>query len=139
MSPENNSHKKALVVDDEPIICKVCKRTLILEGFEVDIAIDGLIAKKMLATNEYDLCLSDIRIPCMDGIELFGYIKQEKPGLLSKLIFMTGDVLSNNIDLFLKQANRPFLSKPFSPEEFRKIIIQISNSQHVPVLSGGRQ
>jgi DNA-binding NtrC family response regulator len=137
MTQENNNQKKVLVVEDEPIIGKVCQRTLTASGFKVDMAVNGLVAKKMVGEKSYDLCLSDIRTPEMNGIELFEYLEQEHPELACKMIFTTGDVLSNNIETFLKRVNRPFLAKPFSPDELRKVIGQVLNDKVEPVLPSG--
>jgi CheY-like chemotaxis protein len=117
------SHKKiALVVEDEPIISRVCRKTLMSEGYEVDIAMNGLIGKQMADAKSYDLCLSDIRTPGMNGIELYRYLEQAHPDLARKLIFTTGDVLSGNISEFLKEVKRPYLPKPFAPDELSAVV-----------------
>ena len=120
---QNNIHRKrVLVVEDEPVISRICQRTLASEGFEVDTAINGLEAKKMVNDKSYDFCLSDIRTPVMNGIELYRYLEQEHPELARRVIFTTGDVLSSNIDKFLEECKRPVLSKPFTPDQLRHMI-----------------
>jgi DNA-binding NtrC family response regulator len=126
MAQENVNGKKVLIVEDEPIIGRLCQKTLKASGYEVDIAINGLVAKKMVGEKSYDICISDIRTPEMDGIQLFEYLEREHRELISKMIFTSGDILSNNVEQFLKRAARPFLPKPFSPDELRKIITQIN-------------
>lgn len=122
MTQDNNNRKTALVVEDEPLISRVCQKTLMRDGFEVDIAVNGLIAKQMVNDKSYDLCLADIRTPAMNGIELYAYLEKEYPELASRVIFTTGDVLSGNIDTFLREVNRPFLPKPFTPNELRRVV-----------------
>jgi CheY-like chemotaxis protein len=114
--------KKVLVVEDEPAISRACQRVLMAEGFEVDIAMNGLIAMQMVNENTYDLCLSDIRTPGMNGIELYRYLEQGHPYLAKKVIFTTGDILNNNIEVFLQEVKRPYLAKPFMPEDLTKIV-----------------
>jgi len=114
-----------LVVEDEPLISRVCRKTLSSEGFEVDIAMNGLIAKDMVTKKDYDICLSDIRTPQMNGIEFYRYLEKEYPGMARKVIFTTGDVLSGNIDIFLQEVGSPFLPKPFLPDDLRKIVRKI--------------
>ena len=92
--------KIALIVEDEPLISGVCQRILKAEGFEVDIAMNGLIAMKMVTEKSYDLCLSDIRTPGMNCIELYWYLEKAYPDLANKVIFTTGDILSSNIPDF---------------------------------------
>ena len=114
--------KIALVVEDEPVISRVCRRTLMTEGYEVDIAMNGLIGKQMADTRSYDLCLSDIRTPGMNGIELYRYLEQSHPDLARKVIFTTGDILSGNIEEFLNEVKRPYLAKPFAPDELVRAV-----------------
>lgn len=117
MKHSKAGRKRILVVEDEPAICQVCLRTLIGEGFDVDVAANGLVAKDMLGKKEYDLCLVDIRTPVMNGKELYQYMKEEHPELANKVIFSTGDVLDSKLEPFLSEANRLYLPKPFTPDE----------------------
>jgi CheY-like chemotaxis protein len=122
MWQENPERKFALIIEDEPAIGRACQRILTAEGFEVDIAGDGLIAKEFISKKSYDLCLSDIRLPKMNGMELYRHIEQEYPGLTQKVIFTTGDLLSKDTRKFLKESERPFLLKPFTPEQLRSVV-----------------
>ena len=122
MTEDNTRHRRALVVEDEPVISRLCQRILIAEGFDVDTAMNGLIAKKMADDRSYDLCLSDIRTPDMNGIQLYEYLEQEHPELARRVIFTTGDVMSASIAQFLKETQRPFLPKPFTPDELKQAI-----------------
>ena len=60
--------KKILIVEDEPGICEICRRVLIREGFEVDCAVNGMVAQDMIEGKQYDFCLIDMRTPKMNGI-----------------------------------------------------------------------
>jgi CheY-like chemotaxis protein len=122
MWQENRERKFALIIEDEPAISRACRRVLATEGFEVDVAGDGLTAKEFISKKNYDLCLSDIRLPKMDGIELYRHIEQEYPGLAHKVIFTTGDLLSKDTGKFLKESERPFLLKPFTPEQLKSVV-----------------
>jgi CheY-like chemotaxis protein len=122
MQHSEAGRKTILVVEDEPAIAQVCQRTLTAEGFDVDIAANGVIAQDMLAKKGYDLCLVDIRTPVMNGRELYQHLKEECPELTSKVIFTTGDIMDSKLELFLKEAGRPYLPKPFTPKELRAIV-----------------
>ena len=122
MAQDNTHRRRALVVEDEPVISQLCQRILMAEGFDVDIAMNGLIAKKMVDDKSYDLCLSDIRTPAMDGIQLYWYLGKKHPELACRVIFTTGDVLSGYIAQFLEGTKRPFLPKPFTPDELKQVI-----------------
>jgi DNA-binding response OmpR family regulator len=114
--------KSVLVIEDEPCIALVCMRTLTMEGFQVDIAINGEIALEMWRKKDYDLCISDIRTPRMNGIELYRQLESECPESVYKFIFTTGDMLSGNVKTFLEETGRPCLPKPFAPENLRAIV-----------------
>jgi CheY-like chemotaxis protein len=114
--------KSVLVVEDEPGIAAVCMRILSREGFQVDIAVNGEAALEMWRRKNYDLCLSDIRTPRMNGIELYRQLEIECPEAVKTFIFTTGDTMSVNVKTFLEETGRPYLPKPFSPENLRAIV-----------------
>lgn len=114
--------KKFLVVEDEPAIGAVCRRVLSSEGFEVEIAVNGIVAQDMIGRKQHDLYLFDIRTPEMNGIELYQWLKEKHPQVANRVIFTTGDVTSGDTQGFLEKAGRPFLPKPFTPEELRDIV-----------------
>lgn len=122
-TPESNV-KRILVVEDEPAISDVCRRVLTSEGFEVDIAVNGKADQDMVEEKQYDLCLIDIRLPAMTGKELYQWLKEKHPKVVDGVIFTTGDVMGGDTQIFLEQASRPFLPKPFTPDELKAIVKQ---------------
>ena len=113
---------KILVVEDEPEIRQVCRRTLASQGYQVDFAPTGTAAEDMLREEDYDLILVDIRTPGKNGRQLYQHIKDSYSRLTDRVIFTTGDVVSNDTQGFLKQTSRPFLLKPFTPDELKDIV-----------------
>ena len=122
MKTSDASVKRILVVEDEPAISDVCRRALSGEGFEVDIAVNGEVAQDMLGKKHYGLCLIDIRTPVMNGRQLYQCIQEKHPKLVNGVIFTTGDVMHGDTQSFLEQAARPFLPKPFTPEELKTTV-----------------
>jgi len=120
----NDIRRRILIVEDEPAISQVCLRILTSEGFDVDTAVNGVVAQDMLSKKEYELCLVDIRTPVMNGKELYQHIKKKRPEFASKVIFTTGDILDSNLKSFLDEVSRPYLPKPFTPDELRAIVRQ---------------
>ena len=114
--------KRILVVEDEAGISQVCLRTLTSGGFEVYIAVNGVVAQNMLWGNDYALVIIDIRTPVMNGKEFYQYISEKHPKLAHRVIFTTGDVVDSNTARFLEQSGRPFLPKPFTPNELKIIV-----------------
>jgi CheY-like chemotaxis protein len=113
----NSNNKRALVIEDEPVIARVCRKTLVAEGFNVDIAVNGLIACDMADKNTYDLYVSDIRTPEMNGMEFFHHLRKANPKLKNRVIFTTGDILSAEVKEFLQEFGVAFLPKPFTPDQ----------------------
>ena len=122
MKTPDSSAKRILVVEDEPAISDVCRRVLVGEGFEVDIAVNGRVAQDMIKEKQYDLCLIDIRTPAMNGKELYQWLKEKYPQQVDRVIFTTGDVMGGDTLTFIEQAGRPYLPKPFTPDELKAII-----------------
>ena len=114
--------RRVLVVEDEPVISRVCSQALRGEGFEVDIAANGNIAEGMLEKKEYDIILIDIRTPVMNGKQLYHSINDKHPDLTDRVIFTTGDLLGEDTKSFLEQSGRLFLPKPFTPDELKTIV-----------------
>ena len=109
--------KRILVIEDEPVLGLLCKRVLRGSGYDVDVVDNGLDAKKLTEEQEYALCVSDIRLPGMTGIELYGHWKETNNPITEKLIFITGDTMNNYVRDFLKEVKRPCVMKPFEPED----------------------
>lgn len=122
MKDPGASAGKVLVVEDEPSISQVCLRALVEEGFEVDIAENGAQAQEKLKAKDYDICLIDIMTPVMDGKQLFRWITEKHPDLVTRVIFTTGDSINPDTRIFLDRADRPFLPKPFTLDELRTVV-----------------
>jgi CheY-like chemotaxis protein len=83
---------------------------------------NGEAALEKLAVGEYDLILSDIRMPDLDGPALYREVGRRHPGLLRRFIFLTGDIMSPETSQFLSQTSLPCLSKPFTMEMVRQVV-----------------
>ena len=116
--------KRILVVEDEAAICELCQRVLSGEGFEVGIAANGKVAQDMIEDKKYDLFLVDIRTPEMDGRELYQWMQEKHLQLASRVIFTSGSVIGKDTMVFIDQTGRPFLPKPFMPDELKTIVTE---------------
>ena len=106
-------------------ICRVCARILGARNYTVDMAPNGLQAAKMIENSEYDLCLSDVRLPEMSGMEFYRILRATHPLLADKTIFMTGDCISTDIKAFLEETGTKCILKPFTPDELSTAINEI--------------
>ncbi|NJN47802.1 MAG: response regulator [Candidatus Competibacteraceae bacterium] len=111
-----------LIVDDVVEIAQMLSEILSEAGYHIEIAEDGLAALKKLDKRCFDLIVSDLGMPQLDGPGLYTKLQERNPRLLERLIFVTGDTLSQTIREFLVEANRPVIEKPFVPEEIRRVI-----------------
>jgi len=100
----------------------MCQRILTREGFEVDIAVNGRLAQDMIEERQYHICLIDIRTPTMNGTELYQWLQKKYPRVANQVVFTTGSVLDEKTMTFIEQSGRPFLPKPFTPEELIAIV-----------------
>ncbi len=110
--------KKILVIDDERTVRTVLKHMLEQESFEVMTAVNGYEGIELHATNSFDIIITDLFMPEMDGIETIVNLKKEYPK--AKIIAMTGVIGRFHRD-FLKSAHllgaNKTLIKPFSKEK----------------------
>ena len=100
----------------------MCQRVLTREGFEVEIAVNGKVAQDMIKDRQYDICLIDVRTPTMNGTELYHWLQKKYPQLANQVIFTTGSVLDEKTMAFIEQSGRPFLAKPFTPQELISVV-----------------
>ena len=128
----NNSSidiKSILVVEDEPAIREICMKALSSEGYEVELVMNGKLAEEKLKEKKYDLLLIDIRTPVMNGKELYQYIVDKVPDMADRIVFTTGDIMAGNLQPFIEKTKRPFLPKPFTPKDLRKIVKETLEQQ----------
>jgi CheY-like chemotaxis protein len=127
-TPSKPALRRALVVDDEPEIADALVDFLSLEGFQCETANGGREAQGRLKDNSYDLVVSDLRMPEMDGPALYAWIKSERPELAARTVFATGDTLGATAAAFLAREGRPVMEKPFTPDSVRRLIDQLEVS-----------
>ena len=112
--------KRVLIVDDEPDIRELLEITLLRMGLETQCAEDYSSATRFLNSEEFDLCLTDMRLPDGDGISLVEYIQQYCPNTPSAVITAYG-----SIDMAIKAMKSgafDFVSKPVSLETLRNLV-----------------
>ena len=114
-----------LVVDDEPSIRDLVALILGIEGYPVQTAANGAEALAILEHEEFDLIVSDVRMPAVGGPTFFEILQTTRPDLLPRVVFVTGDTVSRSTQEFLGRAKRPVLAKPFDPERLRALVNEL--------------
>jgi DNA-binding NtrC family response regulator len=105
---------RILVVDDEDIVRTSCNRTLSPEGYEVRLAKNGAEGLKMASEERFDLVLTDLKMPDMDGIEVLRIIKEQWPE--TAVIIVTGYQTVDTAVKAIKLGAYDYIEKPFTPD-----------------------
>jgi PAS domain S-box-containing protein len=119
----------ALVVEDEADVADTLRELLEREGYAVTVARDGAAALRALDRGDFDLILSDLRMPGVSGPDLHARLAETRPHLLSRMGFVTGDTLGSSMDEFLRGCGRPVLEKPFTRIGVRCLIGSIVQAE----------
>jgi DNA-binding NtrC family response regulator len=117
--------KTILVVEDEPRVAAVLMEIFRLDGYAVQLAEDGEVALQQLQQRTYDVIVSDIRMPKVDGSALYRAVAQWHPQLLKRFIFLTGDTATPGVLGFLERTGLPFVTKPFPVDILRNVVRQV--------------
>ncbi len=115
------SGKKVLIVDDDPNVIRGLLESLKNENCVIDKAVDGLEAFEKIASDDYDLILSDVMMPGLSGEKLYKYMIEVKPHLIHRCILITG-AMNDKLEDFCKTVDLPYLQKPFSSFDLKKMI-----------------
>ncbi len=116
-APHAASRRRVLVVDDEEFVRQFMQEAL-RKGFGccIETADDGVEAMLKLTEASYDMILSDIRMPRMDGIQLLSWLALHRPELAERMVFVTGHASTIELDQSLDRLRRPVIRKPFKIE-----------------------
>lgn len=111
---------KILIVDDDASIRDMLSIVLKKEGFTIDTAENGRTFLGKIKKNPYDLVISDIKMPDINGIELLKKIKQVNPQI--PVIMITAYASTNDAVLAMKYGAEDYIIKPFNIEELKILI-----------------
>ena len=128
---ENNisNTKKVMVVDDEADVISVLEIVLEENGFQVDAFVDPIVALKSYRAGVYDLLILDIKMPKMDGFELYDEIK--KMDNKAKVCFLTASemyYMDSRREKYCSLDKDLFIQKPIANEDLVEEINKIINS-----------
>ena len=95
---------------------------LAADGHTVDPAEDGVAALKLLEEQTYDLVVSDLQMPQVDGPQLYEEVRRRRPDAVPHFIFITGEDEAPGYGTFLTDSKAPVVTKPFKLKEFRQML-----------------
>ncbi len=128
-APETTGEIRILIVDDEACISDLLAEMLRLLGYTPSQCFSPVSALRLLAEGDFHVILSDFRMPQMNGEEFYHKAISRRPELESRFVFLTGDTMSDETQVFLKKYARPHLSKPFDLEAVVQVILDILAQQ----------
>ncbi len=111
---------KILVVDDEAIVCESCQRILQEEGYEVECALSGKEAFERMKENPFDIVITDLKMPGIDGMEVLKTLRQEYPDVI--VIMITGFSTVETAVKAMKLGAFDYIPKPFTPDEVSVVV-----------------
>ena len=113
---------RVLVVDDEPPILHYMSATLESWGHTVEVASDGQYALERALAGAFDVIICDLRMPHLGGREMYHKLARQDPRTAERVIFATGDTVRGDTLRFLESIGRPYLHKPFTLAELRRVL-----------------
>lgn len=123
---------RALVADDEIEVGELNAEILKREGFDVDVVSSGEEAISRLQTTAYDIFLSDLNMPGVDGRQIYEALMTRFPEMLRRTAYITGDTMGQSSVDLLMSSGLPYLEKPVSPSELRTLVAKLLAEQKEP-------
>jgi len=121
--------RRILVVEDEPVVLELFARVLSEDGADVTLARDGAEALERLSEGAYDLIVADLRMPRVDGRQLYERVAEDHPEMLRRFVFSTGDLVRKESLAFLERMPNRILTKPLAVETVRRVVAQALERQ----------
>jgi two-component system, cell cycle sensor histidine kinase and response regulator CckA len=115
---------RVLVIDDEPAISRALRDGL-GDEHDVVIAASGREALALLLGDDpghFDVILCDVMMPDLDGVELYEALREKRPKLAERVVFVTGGAFAAHAREFIERVSVPTLAKPFEIERVRALI-----------------
>ncbi len=111
---------RALVVDDEAFLLECLVDALGAWGLEVASSTRGDEAIQCLESGSFDVIVSDIRMPGLSGMDLFEWLKTNRPAMARRILYTTGDAFDAKTREFLEASQVPYLGKPFDLKQLKQ-------------------
>ena len=115
-----------LVIEDEPSVLSFVKAALERAGYAVVPAATGAEALLLLARDRFLGVVSDMRTPGgVDGADVHAWISSNRPDLVSRVIFITGDIVNEETAATLRRTGAPCVEKPFRVQQLIEVVHRV--------------
>ena len=111
---------KALVIDDEQIVLDSVSKILTDENYQVDVSLSGRKGLEGAIRKDYDIVLTDIRMPDIGGMRVLRDLKRAKPSL--PVLIITGYATVRSAVQAMKLGAADYIEKPFTPDQLLKAV-----------------
>lgn len=122
----------ALVVDDEEQLLRLQAAFLRRMGIDAHTAASGAEAISHLEQHAVDVVVSDVRMPGVDGRQLYEWVQAHKPALAGHFLFASGDLVGLNLDDFFAQTGALRITKPFRYEAYAEAVRTALGQRSLP-------
>jgi len=126
--PATATARRMLIVDDEPGVAEYFAEVLRNDGHTVFVSLRAADTLRYLEDERFDVILSDIRMPEMDGPALYRILSERWPDRVKNLAFITGDSMNSRVREFLEAAGRPYVEKPLTPDDLRALVANLTEA-----------
>lgn len=114
-----------LLIEDEPAVMSYVRAVLERSGYSVVCSESGVEGLRQLESGEFMGIVSDMRTPGgVDGADVHAWISQNRPELVSRLVFITGDIANEETAATLQKTGAPCVEKPFRVQQFISVVQQ---------------
>jgi CheY-like chemotaxis protein len=107
------ARKKVLILDDDEVFADLTRQLLEVNGYEVDVAADGVQGIKKVMAADYAVILCDMVMPNLAGDMFYVAVERVKPHLCRRILFVTGHQGDRKVDEFIRKVRGLVLWKPF--------------------------
>ncbi len=112
-----------LLIEDEPAVMAYVQAALERSGYSVTCADSGVEGLRLLATGEFLGIVSDMRTPGgVDGADVYAWLQENRPDLVKRLVFITGDLANEETVETLRRTAAPYVEKPFRVQQFIDVV-----------------
>ena len=124
--------KRILAVENNQLVLSFLQAGLVTAGYDVDVASNGREALEKLDHAAYDLIISDMRMPELDGPGLWRALEARRSDALERLLFLSTPGSMENHRTFLDETRVPILTKPVDFEDLRSTVERMIGSKDRP-------
>ena len=118
-------HLPILLIEDEPAVMSYVRAVLERSGYEVVCSESGAEGLRILESGDFLGVVSDMRTPGgVNGADVHAWISRNRPELVSRLVFITGDIANEDTAATLQRTGAPCVEKPFGVQQFISVVEQ---------------